>query len=268
MTDVFISYARDDRAEVRRLAEAVKQAGYSVWWDDELPPHLAYGEVITEKIEAAKAAIVVWSAKAAASEWVRAEADVARNGKKLIQLSLDEKMPPLPFNQLHFVSIAGWMGEEDHPGWQKVKQSLATLTGRAPSERPLHPIPPTPPPAATAPRKGRGLLFAAIALAAMVAAAIGLFVLSRAEETAPVASVTAVPDSSAIPPPPPVARDAISAVPPPRAEPASEARPAPPRPAARSPKRPPAELRTIRRYCMGPGRGTPECRRPRQYRDR
>ena len=56
-----------DQAVVRRLAEAVRREGYSVWWDDELPPHLSYGDVITEKIGAAKAAIVVWSRNAAAS---------------------------------------------------------------------------------------------------------------------------------------------------------------------------------------------------------
>lgn len=50
-----------------------------MWWDKELPPHLSYGDVITEKIAAAKAAVVVRSATAAKSEWVRAEADMARN---------------------------------------------------------------------------------------------------------------------------------------------------------------------------------------------
>ena len=71
--DVFISYSRADLAVVRRLAEAVTREGYSVWWDADLPPHRAYGDVITEEIGGAKAAIVVWSRTAAASEWVRAD---------------------------------------------------------------------------------------------------------------------------------------------------------------------------------------------------
>ena len=95
---VFISYSRANQPAVKRLAEAVKAAGYDVWWDAELPPHKSYGDVITEKIGMAKAAIVVWSKESAASEWVRAEADVARNQKKLIQTSLDDIMPPMPFN--------------------------------------------------------------------------------------------------------------------------------------------------------------------------
>lgn len=153
MVDVFISYSRTNEGVVARLAEAVKAEGYSVWWDAELPPHLSYGDVITEKIGQAKAAIVVWSRAAAASEWVRAEADVARNQKKLIQVSVDDAMPPLPFNQIQFAPIGDWQGEPDHFGWRKVKASLTALCGArgegaaTPVPPPLRPAAPPPPPA-------------------------------------------------------------------------------------------------------------------------
>ena len=127
MVDVFISYSRTDLAAVTRLAEAVEAEGYQVWWDADLPPHLSYGDVITAKIGIAKAAIVVWSQASVASEWVRAEADMARNQKKLVQTALDNVMPPLPFNQIQFAEIGDWHGEPDHPGWRKVKASLAEL---------------------------------------------------------------------------------------------------------------------------------------------
>ena len=145
MADVFISYARDDASFVRRLAEAVAREGYSVWWDDALPPHLSYSEVITGEIGKAKAVIVVWSEKAIASDWVRAEADLARNQKKLVQTSIDGRMPPMPFNQLHFVSIGDWRGEPDHPGWTRVKESLAALC-RGPVSQPAYAFPSTAPP--------------------------------------------------------------------------------------------------------------------------
>ncbi len=144
MVDVFISYSRTDLAAVTRLAEAVEAEGYDVWWDADLPPHLSYGDVITAKIGMAKAAIVVWSKESAASEWVRAEADMARNQKKLVQTALGDVMPPLPFNQIQFAEMGGWHGEADHPGWRKVKASLAELCGRTPetvarTERPAAP---------------------------------------------------------------------------------------------------------------------------------
>src|SRR6185295_7053591 len=151
MVDVFISYSRSNQPVVRQLADAVKKLGYSVWWDDELPPHLSYSDVITDKIGAARAAIVVWSEAAAASEWVRAEADVARNQKKLIQTSIDGRMPPMPFNQIQFAAIGDWHGEEDHPGWKKVKASLEALCGAQTQAAPAPPAPSPP----TAPASAR-----------------------------------------------------------------------------------------------------------------
>jgi hypothetical protein len=152
MVDVFISYSREDRAAVARLAGAVEAAGYDVWWDDDLPPHMSYGDVITAKIGAAKAAIVVWSKSSVQSEWVRAEADVARNQKKLIQTALDNVMPPLPFNQIQFAEMGDWQGEPDHPGWRKVKASLSELCGpRDQATTAAAPVMATGPAMATAP---------------------------------------------------------------------------------------------------------------------
>lgn len=147
MVDVFISYSRDNKARVAQIAQAVTAAGYAVWWDAELPPHRSYGDVITEKIGSAKAAIVVWSHASAQSEWVRAEADVARNQKKLVQTAIDDVMPPLPFNQIQFAELADWNGEPDHRGWRKVLMSLEELCGReaAPAPPPVPAPPPEPP---------------------------------------------------------------------------------------------------------------------------
>jgi len=153
MVDVFISYSRDNKARVADIAAAVTAAGYDVWWDAELPPHRSYGDVITEKIGSAKAAIVVWSHASAQSEWVRAEADVARNQKKLVQTAIDDVMPPLPFNQIQFADLRDWTGDPAHSGWRKVLMSLDELCGReaspAPSAAPVPVHNPAPPPAST-----------------------------------------------------------------------------------------------------------------------
>lgn len=255
MADVFISYARDNQAVVRVLAEAVKRAGYSVWWDDELPPHLSYGDVITEKIGSAKAAIVVWSESAAASEWVRAEADVARNLKKLIQTSIDERQPPMPFNQIQFASIGDWHGEEDHPGWRKVKESLAALCGpAAPTEATArgYAFPAAPPPAAPVRTAGTPrLLIALLAMLILIILAGGALLLMRGET--PVA--TATPPAA----PPQVIVKPVGESPRPERR-VQAPRPAPqPARTAQAQPRAPVNLRQARRYCMGPGRGTSEC---------
>ena len=158
MSDIFISYARSTEAEAVRIATALRALGYAVWRDDELPAHRAYAEVIEDRLRAAKAVVVVWSADAAKSLWVRAEADVARVAGTLTQVSLDGVAPPLPFNQIQFADLSTWSGEESHAGWRKALASIAELVagGAAPASaanaRPL-PSPPPAPPLLALPRK-------------------------------------------------------------------------------------------------------------------
>ena len=133
MADVFISYSRTDETFAGMVAETLAAAGYQVWRDDQLPAHRAYAEVIEERLKGAKAVVVLWSAEAAKSQWVRAEADAARNAGTLIQATLDGSIPPLPFNQIQCADLSGWAGEPESPGWSKLVDSVSVL---APLARP------------------------------------------------------------------------------------------------------------------------------------
>src|SRR5579862_3561217 len=138
MTDIFISYARSTEAEARKIAEALRSLGYGVWRDDELPAHRSYAEVIEERLKAAKAVVVVWSAEAVNSEWVQSEADRARTERKLVQLSVDGARLPMPFDRIQCADLAGWPGDAGAPGWRKVAGSIAELVrgGAAPAGQP------------------------------------------------------------------------------------------------------------------------------------
>ena len=129
MADIFVSYARPDEARAAEVVEALRGAGYAVWRDDELPAHRAYADVIEERLKSAKAVVVLWSAEAAKSQWVRAEADAARGAGTLVQATLDGTMPPMPFNQIQCADLGGWNGGADAPGWSKVAASVAALAG-------------------------------------------------------------------------------------------------------------------------------------------
>src|SRR5690349_19002701 len=98
MSHVFISYARPDEPLAALIADSLREDGFEVWRDDQLPAHRPYAEVIEERINGAKAVVVLWSIDAAKSHWVRAEADSARTGRTLVQATLDGTLPPLPFN--------------------------------------------------------------------------------------------------------------------------------------------------------------------------
>lgn len=103
--------------------------GYRVWRDDELPAHRAYADVIEERLKAAKAVVVLWSAEATKSQWVRAEADAARSGGTIVQGILDGTIPPMPFNQIQCADLSDWSGEPHAAGWRKLVASVEALAG-------------------------------------------------------------------------------------------------------------------------------------------
>ena len=129
MSDIFISYARSTADQAKAVAEALRGLGYDVWRDDELPAHRAYAEVIEERLQAAKAVVVIWSAEAVKSEWVQSEADTARTEHKLVQLTVDGTKLPRPFDRIQCADMAGWSGDLDAHGWKKVAASVAELIG-------------------------------------------------------------------------------------------------------------------------------------------
>ncbi|HEX3161644.1 MAG TPA: toll/interleukin-1 receptor domain-containing protein, partial [Pseudolabrys sp.] len=146
--DVFISYARSSEDEANRIARLLREKGFSVWRDDELPAHRAYSDVIEERLKSAKAVVVLWSAESAKSHWVRAEADTAREAGTLVQASLDGSLPPMPFNQIQCADFKGWGGDTGSPGWHKLEGSVAALVGHA-AEETITPAPRTQAPRAS-----------------------------------------------------------------------------------------------------------------------
>ena len=141
MADVFVSYARPDEPHAKRVADALREQGYRVWRDDELPAHRAYAEVIEERLKSAQAVVVLWSAGAAKSQWVRAEADVARSRGILVQAALDGTVPPIPFNQIQCADLQQYNGDEGSAGWKKLTASVAALAGEPNSSSERRPPP-------------------------------------------------------------------------------------------------------------------------------
>jgi adenylate cyclase len=129
MPHVFVSYARSTEALAHQVADALRALGHEVWRDDELPAHRPYSEVIEERLQAAGAVVVIWSAEAVKSQWVRAEADAAREKGTLVQVSVDGTVPPMPFNQIQCADLKGWNGDVSAPGWRKVEGSVTALVG-------------------------------------------------------------------------------------------------------------------------------------------
>ena len=160
MAEVFISYERSGVASAHRAAEALTRAGHTPWSDALLPPHRDYSEVIEEHLQAADVVLVLWSQAAHHSQWVRAEADYARQHDKLVQAVLDDTLPPLPFNRIQCARLGRWNGGANDFEWRKVLESIGQLAER---KAEAGPAPATPqPPKAPGPRLRAPLAIVAV----------------------------------------------------------------------------------------------------------
>ena len=108
MADVFISYAQARRELTENLAEDLKLAGFSVWWDTSLLPNQRFRTAIDEQLDSSKAVIIIWTPESIKSDWVLSEADDARAQGKLINTYVEDLRPhqiPKPFNEIHAVKL-------------------------------------------------------------------------------------------------------------------------------------------------------------------
>lgn len=131
MADIFISYASEDRARVRPLAEALLARGFNIWWDRSLAAGQDYTAIIERELKSAKAVIVVWTQGSAHSTFVRDEAGRARDEGRLVPVLLDRVDIPLGFGSFQAEDFTKWNGGSNAPQIQLLEEVLkAKLSGR------------------------------------------------------------------------------------------------------------------------------------------
>ena len=59
--DIFLSYKREDEAHAAKLARALEEEGFSVWWDRSLVPADSWHNQIQAALDAAKCVVVIWT---------------------------------------------------------------------------------------------------------------------------------------------------------------------------------------------------------------
>jgi len=90
MSDIFISYKREEQAEARKLANGLERQGWIVWWDPKLRAGEHFDDVIEAALDEAKCVIVMWSKLSVASRYVKDEATYALNRNKLVPMAIED----------------------------------------------------------------------------------------------------------------------------------------------------------------------------------
>ena len=129
MPDLFLSYARDDRATVQQFADVLQREGFEVWWDLALNPGDAFDQAIERALEEARAVIVLWSKASVNSRWVRAEATQAQVSQRLVPVVIEPCKRPIMFELTHTVDLIGWAGDPNDPRWRSFVAGLRRSAG-------------------------------------------------------------------------------------------------------------------------------------------
>jgi hypothetical protein len=152
MADIFISYAREDREWVEKLAKALTGEGFTVWWDWDLLVGKRYRETIETELQTCKATVVVWSQHSIRSDFVRDEAEEGQQRNILVPLLKENVRPPAGFRQLQSADLTQWTGAVDHVEFRRMLRGLTHVIGGDPPAEKDHaeaapPVTPEPVPA-------------------------------------------------------------------------------------------------------------------------
>ncbi len=134
MADVFVSYARSDKARVAPLVAVLEAQGWSVWWDTEIATGQEFDRQISTQLRAAAAVLVVWTPTSVESRWVRGEARDAADRGVLIPVRFDAAELPIDVRAIHTTDLDAWGENPASPAVQELLRSVrALLSRRAPS---------------------------------------------------------------------------------------------------------------------------------------
>ncbi|MGH8290076.1 MAG: TIR domain-containing protein [Steroidobacteraceae bacterium] len=131
MADVFVSYARADKARVVPLVAAIEAKGWSVWWDPEISPGQEFDDQIDSELVAAKAVLVVWTPTSVISRWVRGEAREAAERGILVPVRFDQARLPIDVRAIHTTDLDDWREDTSHPAVQECLRALDAMIARS-----------------------------------------------------------------------------------------------------------------------------------------
>ena len=140
MSQVFLSYAHEDRDRAKNLAHILEARGLTVWWDRKIVAGQTFDQVIEHELETAECVVVLWSPHSVASEWCKSEASLAAERGVLIPVMIDAVKLPLEFRRKQTADLSNWDNDPDHGGFQALVDGiLAVTTGKLPPPRPTPP---------------------------------------------------------------------------------------------------------------------------------
>lgn len=129
LSDIFISYASQDRERIRPLAHALEVHGWSVFWDPNIPAGKPWREVLDDALNGARCVVVAWSDHSVMSRWVHEEAEEGRARSILVPVFIDEVRPPLGFRGVQAADLSQWDHTKHSDAFERFLADIDTHLG-------------------------------------------------------------------------------------------------------------------------------------------
>lgn len=175
VTDIFISYASEDRAVAAGLAEQLQSQGWRVWWDRELRSGVDFTREIASRLEAARCVLVLWSVASVESHWVRDEANEGLRRDVLVPVRIDDVAPPYGFRSVQTLSLQRWLSERDSAELLRLVSDIGHLLGTAGGQAAPSTIARQAKEPARPARRGRRVWWVSLVALAVVVVGAGVF---------------------------------------------------------------------------------------------
>lgn len=127
MADIFLSYAREDEARARALAEVLERRGWTVFWDWHIPHGSDFTDHIQGQLQQARCIVVLWSNASVGSKFVRDEAREGVKDGRLRPAFIERVEPPLGFRGIHTADLIDWHGDPSHSAIERLLSSIRKI---------------------------------------------------------------------------------------------------------------------------------------------
>lgn len=128
MKDIFVSYSRKDSATAEKFTKLLTEEGWSVFWDVEILPGRAWSDQLEKKLRDCKCIVVLWSKNSLQSDFVKEEAAIGKQARKLVPIMIDDGIhPPFGFGMLEAAMLSDWNGDKNNREYKNLIRAISEL---------------------------------------------------------------------------------------------------------------------------------------------
>jgi len=127
MSDIFLSYAMEDRSKAAKVAAVFEQQDWNVWWDPStITPGEDYIRFAMKELEKAKVVVLLWSRAAREARLTQEALKHARQNSLFLVL-LEEVEPPPKIKPIQTFNFSNWNNMMAHFGLMSLARHVRVI---------------------------------------------------------------------------------------------------------------------------------------------